>query len=56
MSDILFEMKGVRKYFESRATTAERLLSLAGKSSQIGFCVLLMVLISVSGKVRFLGW
>lgn len=31
MSDILFEMKGVRKYFESRSTTAEKLLSLAGK-------------------------
>lgn len=31
MSDVLFEMKGVRKHFESRMTMAEKLLSLAGK-------------------------
>lgn len=31
MSDILFEMKGVRKHFESRVTAAEKILALAGK-------------------------
>jgi peptide/nickel transport system ATP-binding protein len=31
VNDILFEMKSVSKYFESRATTAEKILSLAGK-------------------------